>query len=204
MKYFPLDIAEVDRAYARIHGELYDMLDVKKHLQYKSNFRRHFIYTDIQLVKNDSDALIVYYDESVRRGAGTTSECQEAYDHDIPIFLVSAYQDWATEVPGWLQGLTTKIFVSFDDLYVYLDNLPYGILTRDIYGNHAIKQQYLCSLCGNVFEKTKNHFVSHVSPLYCKPCVKLVVKTYEELADRYQFCVEYFLKEQNQELQSIK
>lgn len=200
MEYFPLDIAELDRAYSAEHGELYHLLDTEKHLQYKSNFRKHFIYTDLQLVQRDSDALIVYYDESARRGAGTISECQYAYNHDIPIFLLSHYPRWEKEVPGWLQGLTTRIFTTFEDLYLYLDKLPYGILKRDAYGNHHAGPHYLCSLCGNVFEKSKHHFVSKISPLYCKPCVSLVNNTYEAHKDRYEFIVERLEVEALQEI----
>lgn len=199
MGYFPLDIADLDREYARRYGELYNMLDTDNHLQYKSNFRKHFVFTDLQLVLHDSDALIVYYDESARRGAGTISECQYAYNHDIPIFLVSAYENWPKEVPGWLQALTTRIFGDFESLYTYLNDLPPGILKRDAYGNHHAGSHYLCSLCGDVFEKSKHHFVSKVSPLYCKSCVALVNTTYEAHTDRYRFIVEHLERQAEEE-----
>lgn len=189
--YFPLDITALDVAYTKEHGQLYFMADENNNLQYKSNIRKHFIYTDLELIKNDSDALIVYYDESVRRGAGTISECQVAYNLDLPVFVVSAYKDWAKEVPGWLQALSTKIFTNFIDLYVYLDELPPGILKRDAYGNRNAGDMYLCSLCGNPFKKNKHHFVSKISPLYCGSCVELVKTTYEEHKDRYQFFLEH-------------
>lgn len=195
MGYFPLDICAFDRAYAAKYGELYNMSDLDQNLQYKSNMRKHFIHTDIDLVVRNSDALIVLYDESVRKGAGTISECQEAYMHDIPVFVVSVYEDWAKEVPGWLQGLSTKIFTSFEDLYEYLGSLPTGIFSRDTYGNHGVNGKYLCSLCGDVFSKDNQHFVSKISPLYCKPCVGLVEKTYEGHVDRYQFCMDEISKD---------
>lgn len=193
--YYPIDICAFDRAYAAEYGELYNMTDLDLNLQYKSNMRKHFIHTDIDLVVRDSDALVVLYDESVRKGAGTISECQEAYMHDIPVFVISTYEDWAKEVPGWLQGLSTKIFTNFDDFYDYLSELPSGIFTRDTYGNHGVNGKYLCSLCGSVFNKDNHHFVSKVSPLYCKPCVNLVEKTYEGHVDRYRFCMEVIEKD---------
>lgn len=201
MKYFPLDITELDIAYTENHGELYRSFGstVEDHLQMKSNIRKHFVYTDLELIKNDSDALIVLYDESARRGAGTISECQVAYNLDLPIFIVSAYEDWSKEVPGWLQSLSTKIFTSFDDLYVYLDALPVGILKRDIYGNRNTNNHYLCSLCGSAFQKKKHHFVSTISPLYCSSCVEIVTSTFEGHKDRYQFFVEYLENQSNKE-----
>jgi hypothetical protein len=200
MKYYPIDIARMDREYAKKYGELYFMEDTANHLQYKSNIRKHFITTDIELVLKDSDALIVYYDESVRRGAGTISECQIAYSNDIPVFVVSAFPNWEKEVPGWLQALSTSIFQSFMGLEYYLDSLPYGILKRDQYGNRGTNNKYLCSLCGDIFEKTKNHFVSKITPLYCSPCVDLITKTHEHHVDRYQFIVNFLTEESRREM----
>jgi len=194
--YFPLDICELDRAYAKKNGELlYDSTDISRavdiatELQAKSNIRKHFVKADLDLIERDSDGLIVYYDESARRGAGTISECQHAFNRDIPIFLVSDYADWANEVPGWLQSLSTRSFTDFESLYEYLANLPAGILIKDRYGNRHATDQYLCSLCGSAFKKRKHQFVSKVSPLYCSPCVDLTATTWEQLEDRYDFFI---------------
>lgn len=188
--YFPLDIAALDLAYSERHGHLYRFLDDEEILQRKSNIRKHFIDTDIALIRNDTDAVIILYDETVRLGAGTTSEVHEAFMLDIPVFLVNTY-DKLNEVPGWMQAETTMIFSNWDDLYVYFEQLPPGILKRDVYGNRRSGSHYLCSLCGTVEEKHKAHFVSKVSPLYCKSCVDLVKNTFEEHKDRYQFFLEH-------------
>jgi hypothetical protein len=194
MGYYPLDIAELDIAYTATHGELYRFTTDEELLQRKSNIRKHFVYTDLQLIENDSDALILLYDESVRLGAGTISEAQIAYNLDIPVFLVNTYPQ-LDAVPGWLQALTTKIFPNFDSLYDYLYELPEGVLKRDAYGNRHSSTHYLCSLCGTAFEKGKTHFVSRVSPLYCKSCVDIVKTTFESHADRYKFFLEYLENE---------
>ena len=199
--YFPLDITALDEEYAKEHGKLYQEFpdtDQGAMLR-KANIRKHFVRTDLELIKNDSDALIVLYDESVRRGAGTISECQYAFLHDIPIFLMSAWKDWRTEVPGWLHALTTKVFIDWDDLLVYLEKLPKGILKRDIYGNHHSGRHYLCSLSGEPFVKQKHHFVSKVSPLYSKEAVNLVTQVNEEQKDRYEFFIEYLEEEAKKE-----
>lgn len=190
MGFFPLDIAELDLAYRDAHGHLFRFMEDGEILQRKSNIRKHFIETDIALIRNDTDAIIILYDESVRLGAGTTSEVHEAFMLDIPVFLVNTYPK-LQDVPGWMQAETTKIFNDFDTLYEYLKALPPGILKRDAYGNRRSGSQYLCSLCGGAEEKHKAHFVSKISPLYCKRCVELVKTTFESHKDRYQFFLEY-------------
>lgn len=192
--YFPLDICELDRAYAEKNGELlYESTNISRavnvatELQAKSNIRKHFVKADLDLIEHNSDGVIVFYDDAARRGAGTISECQHAYNRNIPIFLVSEYEDWASEVPGWLQALTTRAFTSFNQLYDYLEELPEGILIKDRYGNRHAGNQYLCCLCGTAFQKRKHQFVSTVTPLYCSPCVDLTATTWENLEDRYEF-----------------
>lgn len=191
MQYFPLDITELDVAYSKDHGGLFTPTDRSKHLEFKSDIRKHFIQTDLNLIQNMTDAIVIYYDESVRLGAGTVSECQFAYNLNMPVFLVCDYPDMFKEVPGWLQGLTTKMFQTFDELYAYLGALPHGILRKDLYGNHRSGDQYLCSLCGECFGKRKHLFVSQVSPLYCKSCVEVVSNTNESHKNRYEFFMEY-------------
>lgn len=201
--YFPLDITALDVEYAKKHGKIYSEYgdDERGLMLRKANIRKHFVFTDLELIKNDSDALIVYYDESVRRGAGTISECQYAFLHDIPIFIVSAWEDWKKEIPGWLHALSTKVFTNFGDLFAYMDSLPEGILKRDIYGNHHSGQYYLCSLSGEPFIKSKHHFVSKVSPLYSKEAVSLVKEVNEDMKDRYEFFIEYLEEESRKEME---
>jgi hypothetical protein len=187
MDFLPLDITALDLSYSKEHGELYSVCDTKDDIQRKSDIRKHFVYSDLELIRTQTDALITYYDRSARMGAGTISECQFAYLHDIPNFIVSSYKDWRNEIPGWLYALSTKLFTSFKELYVYLDTLPHGILKRDIYGNRHSGNKYLCSLCGEPFTKRKHQFVSKVIPLYCHKCVDVVVHTNENTYDRYAF-----------------
>lgn len=195
MKYFPLDITELDVEYNHRHGKLYVPKSGENPLFYKANIRKHFVTTDLNLIKNDSDALIVFYDESARRGAGTVSEAQYAYNLNLPIFLVCDYPDIHNDVSGWLLSLSTKYFTNFDDLYEYLGNLPDGILKKDKYGNHGVGNKYLCNLCGTVFEKNKATFVSEIKPLYCSDCVNLTHDVHEKHKDRYEFFMEYLTEQ---------
>ena len=202
MRYFPLDITELDVAYNKAHTKITvpevtvdrPVLSKEEVLFYKSTMRKHFVKTDLDLIEQNSDALIVFYDESARRGAGTVSEAQAAFNLDIPIFLVCEYPteaDMFKNVSGWLIALATKHFLNFDDLYAYLENLPDGILKKDIYGNRSVDDQYLCHLSGDVFTKKKHKFVSKVSPLYSQESVDVVSTVNEKHKDRYHFFLEY-------------
>ena len=203
--YFPLDICALDSAYADKYGHfLRGINDDDSYLQRKSNIRKHFIATDLNLIINDTDAIVILYDDSVRLGAGTISECQVAYSNDIPVFLVSAYEDWEKEVPGWLQALSTKIFSNLEELEIYMGCLPPGIIKRDAYGNHSSGDHYLCSLSGDVFKKSDMHFVSKVSPLYSKDSVKIVKETNEQHVDRYAFILQYLENEAKMEMLEVE
>ena len=191
MGYQPLDITAMDVAYQAEYGDLFnvDKLYYGEELQRKSNIRKHFISADLKLLENDTDAMVILYDEGVQKGAGSLSECQHAYNLGIPIFLVNGLGEGMDGLPGWLVALTTKIFDNFDWLLLYLDDLPTGILTKDVYGNRSTGHQYLCSLCGSPFTKNKHHYVSTISPLYCGGCVEMVAETNEAHPDRYEFFV---------------
>ena len=198
--YFPLDISELDEAYTKEHGKLYKDVSETEALLRKANIRKHFVHTDLELIKRDTDAIILYYDESVRLGAGTISEAQVAYLHDIPVFIVSYWENWEEELPGWLYAVSTKVFTSFDDCMQYMDDLPDSILKRDVYGNHhGVGDFYLCSLSGNVFKKGSHHFVSKISPLYSKESVLIVKEINEDKKDRYEFFLEYLESEARRE-----
>jgi hypothetical protein len=191
--YYPVDISQLDMEYAKQHGDLFSLYHEKNILQRKSNIRAHFIEADLKLILNQCNAVLLYYDEGVRQGAGTISEAQIAYTNEIPVFIVNGY-DSEKEIPGWLYALSTKIFSSFEEAYQYFTLLPDNILQLDKYGNRHCSGHYLCSLCGSVFEKHKHHFVSKVSPLLCMSCVDIVKKTHESLKDRYEFFCEQLEK----------
>jgi len=195
MGYTPLDIAAMDVGYTKMYNSSIDCTVRGVNTQHdllraKANIRHHFVLADLNLIDKHSDAMIIKYDEGVRRGAGTISECQHAFNHEVPIFLVNSYQD-SNQIPGWLYALTTKVFNSFEELYQYLGELPAGILKKDAYGNRRSNNHYLCSLCGAVEEKHGDYFVSKVSPTYCKSCVDVVRRSREENEDRYEYFIEY-------------
>jgi len=187
--YTPVDIAHLDKKYSEQYGDLFSLYHEKDKIQRKSNIRAHFIEADLKLIQTHCDAVLLYFDEGVRKGAGTISEAQFCYDHHIPVFIVNAY-DSEQEIPGWLYAISAKVFPSFEECYKYLNSLPETILQLDRYGNRHSGEHYLCSLCGDSFIKNKHHFVSTISPLYCSGCVDIVTHTKEKLKDRYDFFCE--------------
>lgn len=67
-----------------------------------------------------SDAMVLFYDESVQRGAGSLSESWEAFRVGKPVYLVTEFP--ITKVPTWLIGETTEIFPSFELFLEYVTN----------------------------------------------------------------------------------
>jgi hypothetical protein len=67
-----------------------------------------------------SDAIIVYYDESVQKGAGTISEAWESFREGRPVYLVTDFE--FKDIPTWLIGETTQVFPDFEELLAYVDD----------------------------------------------------------------------------------
>lgn len=175
MNYFPIDIAELDLEFIDKFGKM-ELPNSKENLEFKAFIREHFIDTDLKLIEYNSDALIVYYDESARKGAGTVSEAQFAYNLGIPIFLIAEYQseeELFKNVSSWLIALSTAHFTNFNDLYKYLNDLPNGILTNTADAS-------LCSLTGKPFTPNQHHLNSDES-------VMLHKKVSEKFVNRYDF-----------------
>jgi hypothetical protein len=91
-------------------------LDEVRRLVRKVLFRKDMF--GIQLC----DALIVYYDQSVQKGAGTLSECWEAFREGRPVYLVYDPDFTVDDIPTWLIGETTQVFADFDQLLEYIDD----------------------------------------------------------------------------------
>lgn len=72
-----------------------------------------------------SDAIIVYYDESVQKGAGTLSEAWESFREGRPVYLVTDFE--YKDIPTWLIGETTQIFTDFEELLDYVDDHSFVI-----------------------------------------------------------------------------
>jgi len=92
----------------------------------------------IQLV----DAVIVLYDESAQRGAGTLSEAWESFREGRPIYLVTDFP--LEKIPTWLIGETTAIFNDFEEMLTYTKD--HTTIIRDIIEAQKIRDQTLSGI----------------------------------------------------------
>lgn len=86
-----------------------------------------------------SDALVVYFDDSVQRGAGTISEAWEAFREGRPIYMVSSMP--LEKIPTWLIGETTAIFPDFEKFLEYVGN--HSNVIRDMMNAQKISDEVL-------------------------------------------------------------
>ena len=73
---------------------------------------------DCREIAERSDFVICFWDESAMRGAGTKGELTIAKYFGKPVYLVTLMQ--SHEIPGWVLGCTTRMFLSFDELKLFL------------------------------------------------------------------------------------
>ena len=86
-----------------------------------------------------SDVVLVLYDESVQKGAGTLSESWEAFREGRPVYLVTEFG--LEKVPTWLIGETTAMFFNFEDFLAYAsDNQQ---LEKDVANAKQIAKEVL-------------------------------------------------------------
>jgi hypothetical protein len=83
-------------------------------------YMERIIRFDINIVQNEADILIVYYDERCRFGAGTQSEITYGFMSGKAVYIVAAI-----DIPAWAKGCATEIFLSFEALREFLSE-EYG------------------------------------------------------------------------------
>lgn len=67
-----------------------------------------------------ADLVLVLYDESVQRGAGTLAESWEAFREGRPVYLITEFG--LDKVPTWLIGETTALFFNFEEFLKYVSD----------------------------------------------------------------------------------
>jgi nucleoside 2-deoxyribosyltransferase len=78
---------------------------------------RKIIAYDLGLIEHDCDAIVCYWDEHARRGAGTQGELTFAHRLGIPVYLICAIP--VEQVSGWLLGCATDIFDGLEGFYEF-------------------------------------------------------------------------------------
>ncbi len=79
---------------------------------------RKIIDWDLDLIEQQADYLVCYWNRESARGAGTQAELTAAYRKGIPVYLVTELSP--AEISGWILACAEKVFSSFDDLKTFL------------------------------------------------------------------------------------
>ena len=104
----------------------------------RQNVREHLFRKDmfgIQL----ADALVVLYDESAQRGAGTLAEAWEAFREAKPVYLITDFP--VEKIPTWLIGETTNIFKDFDEFLEHVKD--HSAIIHDIMRAQTVRNEVL-------------------------------------------------------------
>ena len=78
---------------------------------------RKIIAFDLDLIENQADYLICFWDARAKSG-GTSAEMTVAHRKGIPVYLVSDVP--SAEISGWMLGCTDHVFANIDDLKEFL------------------------------------------------------------------------------------
>jgi hypothetical protein len=78
---------------------------------------RKIIAFDLDLIENQADYLICFWD-SLAKSGGTSAELTVAHRKGIPVYLVSTLP--VGEISGWMLGCSDQLFSSVEDLKEFL------------------------------------------------------------------------------------
>jgi len=87
---------------------------------YFTQCMRRVIRYDMNLVTNQADIILVFWDSAAARGAGTHAEITQAFLSRKPVICIAAQS-----LPGWLKACCHLIFYSFEDFYAYCKKLDH-------------------------------------------------------------------------------
>jgi len=104
---------------------------------YKSMVRKYMFRKDMQAIQ-ECDAVILNYDLSVQKGAGSLAEAWEAFREGRPVYVFTDFP--IKQVPGWLIGESTEIFRTREEVVKYV-SAP-GKVREDVW--HAQLVRDLC------------------------------------------------------------
>ncbi|MFY9531691.1 MAG: hypothetical protein WBC04_22715 [Candidatus Acidiferrales bacterium] len=79
---------------------------------------RKIIQFDLDLIENQADYLICYWEDSAGRSGGTSAEMTGAFRKGIPVYLVTPVP--LEQVSGWMLGCADQVFASVEQLKEFL------------------------------------------------------------------------------------
>jgi hypothetical protein len=87
-----------------------------EHLRVRfKKYMRRIINYDINIVKSEADFILVLWDESAAKGAGTHAELTEAFLHNKPVYCVEY-----SPLPAWAYACCSHIRKNWDEMYKLL------------------------------------------------------------------------------------
>ena len=89
---------------------------------------RKIIAYDLDLIEQQCEAVVCYWDQHAGRGAGTQGELTFAHRLGIPVYLICELP--FDQVSGWLLGCATEVFTSFDEFREFMVAKPAGEMIR--------------------------------------------------------------------------
>jgi nucleoside 2-deoxyribosyltransferase len=89
--------------------------------RFQSTVRKIIAY-DLDLIEQQCDAIVCYWDRNAGRGAGTQGELTFAHRLGIPVYLICEMP--REEVSGWLLGCATEVFADFDNFREFMNGKP--------------------------------------------------------------------------------
>jgi len=81
-------------------------------LKYMRRIREY----DLNLVENEMDYLLVYWNDGTGNGAGSHAEIEMAHRVGLPVYCVSV-----TDVPAWLHPCIDEMFYTMEELKEFLE-----------------------------------------------------------------------------------
>lgn len=111
---------ESDRLRATEYGGV-DFRELKKRdiARYRTIVER-LVTIDCDEIAARTDFVIVYWDDSAQRGAGTKGELTMAHFFKKPVYMVTAIPP--ESIPGWVLGCVSRVFGDFERLKEFLSS----------------------------------------------------------------------------------
>jgi hypothetical protein len=134
----PIKLESPDEKGDPIQYKLTELKKAGKLDEVRETVRRSMFRKDMFAIQM-ADAIIVYYDESVQRGAGTLSEAWEAFREGRPVYLVTDFP--LVQVPAWLIAETSQVFLDFELLLEYIED--HSNIMRDMMIADKVKTDVL-------------------------------------------------------------